>query len=187
MSVVLATKSIIKLSAVEHAFKRPPPKITIIAVEAKTETAQPIGTEGAQRCIEQRLDQAAAVAGEDTKLLVALENYVYYESESETFRDACMLGVRKPGAGQTTRFSARMPEWTVRVPAVLNTLLRAACAEGTVLAVTCGELLDTHPEFSQRDDFSPKDWFLAAGAPFDRNKQIAALLDANRALLCLSE
>jgi non-canonical (house-cleaning) NTP pyrophosphatase len=179
-SVVVASKSPIKLACVRRFYKDTHPNVEVIGVDTETSFPQPLGIEQAEQCVDERLACAEQFACDNTELLIALENYVYVEPTDETHRDACLLAVRR--AGCDTQFG-RLPSTTsVVVPETLKTVLDEQFASSEpYLDVTCGALL--RPRFGTHPEFWENDWFLATGAPFSRSTQIDMVLQANSALL----
>lgn len=195
MSVVLASESEIKLVALKRFFTRYIGEPKIITLSAPTEFPQPIGLEQTKQCIEQRLTQAETRAIEDTTMLIAIENFVYFENYLDEYVDACLLGVRKytwPGPGEPTQFSSVQFELCVTVPSILKSILDDVVKEEQAtkkvsLCITCGDLLSTFPEFASNEHFSPTDWFIAAGSEIDRCEQIYKTLESWKDLFGIKE
>ena len=96
-SVVVASKSPIKLASVKRFYKDTHPNADVFGVETETSFPQPLGIEQAEQCVDERLACAELFACDNTELLIALENYVYVDLADETHRDACLLAVRRAG------------------------------------------------------------------------------------------
>jgi hypothetical protein len=185
VSVVLASQSGVKVMCLRNFYDVTHQNLVCVhTLVVDTDYVQPLGIEQAEACVDQRLDVAIVAAKPDTALLVALENYVYYDEDADRFRDACLLGVRRIHGivVDDTRFSSLVVDHTVLVPELLNATLKAAMAEGgEPLEMTCGALLRNR--FGSHPDFWETDWFVATGASFNRREQINMLLQANCELL----
>ena len=139
----------------------------------------------AKHCIAQRLREAENASDANTTLLLALENFVYQDSEGK-FRDSCLVGVRMKSDGLERFFQeiCHTPrrEFSVIVPECLYPTLIEAENTGNTLQKTCGQML--REKFGEEIEFSDKDWFKAvANSEFDRKQQIVSELYNCRSLL----
>jgi non-canonical (house-cleaning) NTP pyrophosphatase len=184
-TVVLASQSKLKLECVMRYYKQTHPNVVVRSIEARTDYVQPLGIEQAERCVDQRLQCAEEAMDKQTALLVALENFVYFDARDNKYRDACLLGVRRVGAVlvHDTQFSNDVQSYSVEVPSILTKRLDEEFAREPEphMDETCGSLLRVR--FGSHPDYWDNDWFVATGAPFNRSQQIDALLSINTSLM----
>jgi hypothetical protein len=202
-NIVLATQSQIKIDATKEVFKKlgvdllltseleglistdEHPTIELRTYSTNTDYTQPIGHNQAKHCIAQRLREAENASDANTTLLLALENFVYQDSEGK-FRDSCLVGVRMKSDGFEHFFQeiCHTPrrEFSVLVPECLYPTLIDAENTGNTLQKTCGQML--REKFGEEIEFSDKDWFKeVANSEFDRKQQIVSELYNCRSLL----
>ena len=172
MTLVLASKNQLKANAILRF------RDSLLTVETTTDYCQPLGEAQAKHCIKQRLAQAAQ-AYPDASLFVALENYVFMDGEY-WLRDACMLGVSTDGKPDNVYFSETVPEQTVLVPKKIGQEFTRHVMCGKPVTETIGQRMAA--VFPGVD---AADWFLVAGAPFDRTGQMERVIADNRAWLDL--
>lgn len=129
----------------------------------------------------QRIAQCDNFRSPETKLLLAIENFIF--EDDGLFYDACMIAFRKRDTTNQSFgpifFLNLNLQHRVLVPSVIYPILDAAMKNGDALDQTGGEMLREH--FLNDNRYSDKDWFVCAGSAFDRSTQITNVLQDNAA------
>lgn len=173
MRIVLASRSPLKHQAVGAHFPQHEVLLPSVDLGALTLTPQPVGSEQALQCCEQRLALALAAHAE-ADMVLAVENFIEpaLDAEENVWYDACVVLLAHRVAGKL----CALADVRVRVPAEF------APPRGTAeLAETIGERIH-----AARPHVPANDWYSAFGAQPRQHMIEAALRAAMRKLNALN-